>query len=394
MPTIKHVVLCRRSVWGQFIAVVMLLACYSHATAQNAAAFTRSGSKHALSGKVNPASTATDRTGNIFISDDVEHRVRKVSPYGVMTTVAGTGEPGYNGEGDATTAQLNSPLGLTLDSADNLYIADANNNRIRKLTPAGVISTVVGNGMPAFAGDGGAAVGASLNHPTSVAWSTTGVLYIADSHNQRLRRVSSSGQIATIAGNGREGFSGDGGSATRAQLNYPCGLAFRNGVLYVTDFGNHRIRRLTSDGVMTTFVGNGVRAFAGDGGDARRASLNYPQSVAFDVSGNLLIADTGNNRVRKVSPARTISTIVGSDGRGFAGDGGLATSATLSYPMSVAVASSGMLYIADYFNGRVREVNSAGVIATVAGRGTGIFGVGDSDATPKVEKAVKAARYD
>jgi len=309
-----------------------------------------------------PVGVAVDPAGNLYIADLENFRIRKVSN-GVITTVAGNGTAGFSGDnGPATNAQLNYPAGVAVDPAGNLYIADLENFRIRKVSN-GVITTVAGNGTGGFSGDNGPAVSARLDFG-GVAVDPAGNVYIADSGTSRIRKVSN-GVIATVAGNGTFGFSGDNGPATSAQLNGPSGVAVDSGGnLYIADVGNSRIRKV-SNGVITTVAGGGMQS--GDSGPATSAEMSGPAGVAVDSAGNLYIADTLDNRIRKVSNG-VISTVAGNGTPGFSGDNGLATSAELNGPVGVAVDSAGNLYIADSGNYRVRKV-SGGVITTVAGSG-------------------------
>jgi len=319
-----------------------------------------------------PNGVAADTAGNLFIADTYNHCVRKVTTGGVITTVAGNGTEGFGGEGGpATSAQLNAPSGVAVDTAGNLFIADRNNNRIRKVTPGGVISTVAGNGTQGFSADGGPATSAQLNAPLGVAVDTARNLFIGDYGNDRVRKVTSSGIISTVAGNEIRGFSGDGGPATSARLSYPYSVAVDTaGNLFIADTYNHCVRKVTPGGVISTVAGNGTYGFSGDGGPATAAQLRIPQGVAVDTAGNLFIADTGNNRVRKVTPGGVISTVAGNGTHGFSGDGGPATSAQLNYPSGVAVDTARNLFIADRNNNRIRKVAPGGVISTVAGNGT------------------------
>src|SRR5271157_3160449 len=330
-------------------------------------AFSGDGGPAASASLWTPSGVAVDSAGNLYIADTLNDRIRKVSG-GTITTVAGSGIWGFSGDGGpATSASLYGPWGVAADSAGNLYIADWQNNRIRKVT-GGTITTVAGNGVFASSGDGGSATGASLGNPQGVAVDSAGNLYIADTCGERIRRVSG-GTITTIAGNGGVGVSGDGGPAISASLNYPSGVALDSaGNLYIADTANYRIRKV-SGGTIATVGGNGVFSYSGDGGPATSGSLNSPMGVALDSAGNLYIADSANNRVRKVSGG-TITTVAGSGTLGFAGDGGPATSASLWGPSAVAVDSAGNLYIADYGNNRIRKV-TAGTITTVAGNGYG-----------------------
>ena len=321
-----------------------------------------------------PYALAVDSSGNLFISDSGNSRIREVSS-GVIATVAGNGTTGFAGDnGPAIGAQLSAPRGLALDIAGNLYIADSGNNRIREVS-AGVIVTIAGTGVAGFGGDGGAALGAQLNLPCGIAFDSSGKLYIADYYNNRIRQISA-GTIATVAGKGTPGFSGDNGAATSAQLNNPYALgADPAGNLYIADYGNDRIRKVAA-GVITTAAGSGASGFSGDGGTAVGAQLDYPRGVAVDSSGNVYAADTANSRVRKIAGG-VIATVAGNGTAGFAGDGGQAASAQLNQPGAVLVDASGNLYISDSGNNRIRKVSAAGVISTFAGNGTAGFG-GDS----------------
>jgi uncharacterized protein (TIGR03437 family) len=302
-------------------------------------------------GLLNTVGVAIDPAGNLYISDLGNQVVRKVSK-GTITTVAGDGVAGFSGDGGpATSASLHNPRGLAVDAAGNLYIADVGNDRIRKVS-GGIITTVAGNGSGGFTGDG-PATQEGLN-PYSIAFDAAGNLYIADSDNNRIRRVSG-GTMTTVAGKGGSGFSGDGGPATGASLASPDGIALdAAGNLYIADSGNNRIREV-SGGTINTVAGSGVAGFSGDLGPALSAELNDPLAVAIDASGNLLIADYNNNCIRRVSGG-TISTVAGSRAVGFSGDGELATRADFSSPSDVKLDGSGNLYIADTLNYRVREV--------------------------------------
>jgi len=278
-------------------------------------------------------------------------------------TMAGNGTQGFSGDGGpATGAQLNIPSGVAVDAAGSLYIADASNSRVRKVSN-GVISTVAGNGGPGFSGDNYPATSTELFAPSGVAVDSAGNLYIADTSNFRIREVSN-GVITTVAGNGTQGFSGDNGPATSAQLYDVCGVAIDSvGNLYIADGNGNRVRKV-SNGVITTVAGNGVAGFSGDNGPATSAQLAGPWGVAVDSAGNLYIADGNNNRIREVSNG-VITTIAGSGVAGFSGDNGPATNARLAGPTGVAVDSAGSLYIADTNNDLIRKVSN-GVITTAA----------------------------
>lgn len=328
-----------------------------------------------------PQGLAVDTSGNLYIADTYNNRIRKVSG-GTITTVAGNGSSGFSGDGDpATSATLDYPWGLTCDAAGNLYISDNGNNRIRKVS-GGIIATVAGNGNNTFSGDGGLAVNASLSDPFGVAVDAAGNLYIADSGNFRIRKVSQ-GIITTVAGTGAKGLAGDGGPALSAMLEYVTGIALDSrGTVYFTNdpgtnvgpfFGSGGwLREVTPQGVINTVAGNGNFRFSGDGGAATSATLNWtdllPAGVAIDGDGALYIADTLNNRIRKVSGG-IITTVAGNGTYGFSGEGGLAVNASLAQPTGLALDQAGALYIADVGNSRVRKV-SGSIITTVAGGGT------------------------
>jgi len=287
----------------------------------------------------------------------------------IITTVAGGGAS-FGDNGPATKATLNNPQGVAVDTNGNWFIADNDDNVVRKVGADGVITTVAGkytlNGT--FGGDSGQATNASLNHPNNLVVSPAGTLYIADILNQRIRRVSTSGTISTFAGNGTAAYSGDGLSATSSSLNYPACVALDAvGNLFIADLANSRVRKV-SGGILTTAAGKATSGFSGDGGSATSASLSHPQGIAFDAAGNLYIADTGNHRVRKVNINGVISTVAGNGTTNFTGDGGLAINAGLNQPWSVCADSSGNLFIADYGHNRIRKVDSTGNISTVAGR--------------------------
>jgi sugar lactone lactonase YvrE len=316
-----------------------------------------------------PVDAVPDGVGNFYIADLSNSAVRKVAAAGTITTIAGNGTQGYSGDGGpATSALLSEPAGLALDCSGNLYIADVGNNTVREVTPEGVISTVAGNGTAGYSGDGGPASSAELNYPRNLAFDASGNLYIADFYNNAVRKVTPAGTITTIAGNGAPGFSGDGGPATSATLTNPAGVAVdRGGNLYITDDNNERIRKVTPSGTISTYAGTGAMSFCGDGGPATDACFFYPNTIAVDASGNLYITDYYNNRIRMVDPFGTITTVAGSGVSGgpsgsYDGDGGPATSAQLNGPGGVSLDANGNLYIADTGNNRIRKVTISGVV--------------------------------
>jgi uncharacterized protein (TIGR03437 family) len=349
---------------------------------------------------------AVDSKGNIYASDRDDNIVVRLASDGTLSIVAGNGEAGFSGDGGpATSASLNGPNGLALDGAGNLYIADVGNNRIRKVS-AGQISTVAGS-KATLLGDGGPATAAMLNQPADIKLDAAGNLFIADFMDNRVRKVVN-GIITTIAGNGQGGYSGDNGPATNATFAGPSALAIDpSGAFYIADQGNQRVRRVSSAGDISTYVAllnnptglaldktgalyvadtfndriskynggptipvaGGIRAgFSGDGGPATRAFLALPSGLAFDASGNLFVGDSDNGRIRKIDTGGLISTVAGTGQLRTSPDGGLAVSTLLYNPSGVTVDSAGNLYIADTSHYRVRKVTN-GIITTIAGSG-------------------------
>jgi trimeric autotransporter adhesin len=352
-----------------------------------------------------PTGMTVDASGNMFIADTLNLRLRKVSN-NVISTAAGNGLLSYGGDGgSAASAQLNAPQGVAVDPSGDLFIADTNNNSIREVTPNGTITTVAGSGA---SGSGAAGNGTNqFNGPLGMAADSNGNVYIADSQNARVVKLSSAGGLSTVAGNGTPGYGGDGGAATSAQLNTPSGVAVDSaGNLYIADFSNNRIRKVTPTGTISTVAGNGNTGYTGDGGTATNAQIAVARGVAVDGSGNLYIADTGNNAVRRVTPAGIINTIAivnnpvgiatdslgnvyatdgssqvyeiypfstpivvtlaGNGSSGYTGDGGLGTSGQLFGPTGIALDSHGNIYVADTSNNAVRKLQFAGSVATVS----------------------------
>jgi sugar lactone lactonase YvrE len=380
------------------------------------------------------ASVATDAGGTIYVADPLNHMVFRITGL-VMSVVAGTGISGYSGDGGpAVNAQLNYPSGVAVDASGNVYIADQNNNRIRKVTSAGVITTIAGNGNFAFSGDGGPATSAAMAAPRSLAVDGSGNIYIGDQNNYRIRKVDNTGKISTIAGNGICCYNGDGaatsvqlgqanaltldangvlyigeqqnrirklsggtltliagtgnccfngdGSALTTNVDRPSGLAVASdgSTLWFMDQGNNRLRSL-SGGNITSIAGDGNFAFAGDGGPQANAEFANPSGLARDSSGNFYIADGLNKRIRKITSGGTISTIAGNGGYRYGGDGGPATNAYIdSAVSSLTTDSAGNLFIGDGDNHVVRRVDTAGTITTFAGTGTPSTATGDGGA--------------
>jgi sugar lactone lactonase YvrE len=401
-----------------------------------------------------PTGIAVDGTGNIYVADKDSSTIRKITIDGMIQRMAGDGQPGYFGDnGPATSARVDHPEGLAIDAAGNLYIADTGNSVVRRIDPFGIITTWAGTTDRNYAGDGGPAWQASLNGPEGVAVDGSGFVYIADTFNNRIRRVSGDGTITTFAGNGTPGSFGDNGPALAASFFLPTDVAVGpSGGVYIADLGNSRIR-VVNDGVLSTVAGsplgsdpvdgrlaltvrlagptgvavdsagviyfaegsigsgsgldvgdyriwkvtttdnvlfnaagNGIASYSGDGGLASRAQVNTPANIVVDAAGNVYFADSQNNRIRRISPAGMIDTVAGTGVRGFSGDGGPATAATLNGPMGVSIGPAGALYIADSGNNRIRII-LGGTIATIVGNGNaGLFG----DGGPALKAALHA----
>ncbi len=399
---------------------------------------------------------AADSTGNLYIADALDHRVRQVTPAGLISTIAGTGVPGLSGDGGpAAAAQLNSPYGLAFDGSGNLYIADLGNARVRRVDADGIITTIAGGGSVSAGGvnEGNAGINVSLIAPRNLALDGFGGIYISDFGGHCVYRLRSDGSLTTLAGTGIRGFSGDGLAASSAQLAYPAGLAMdRVGALYIADSQNHRIRKVLN-GIISTFasasiptglafdglgslyiadpsagqiiqmpinaptvaigvdavdiaIARGGYLFAiegsallqvsftgpspviagggnlayGDNGPATVARLNHPSGVAADSLGTFYIADRDNNRIRMVAPNGTITTIGGTGVAGYIGDGGMAAQAQLNAPTGVSIDAAGNLYIADTGNQRVREITPAGLILPITSTGlvSPVYAVADA----------------
>jgi sugar lactone lactonase YvrE len=332
-----------------------------------------------------PYGASVDSFGNIFIADKVNNRIRKVDTNGIITTIAGVGPSAANGSysgdsGAATNANLNFPIGIAVDGTRNLFIADSWNNRIRKVDTNGIITTVAGTNSSGFSGDGGAATSAKLNNPSTVFVDSSGNLLLADTGNNRIRRIDTNGIITTIAGTNAVGYSGDGGTATNAMLTGPNGVAADGfGNYYIADTTNNCIRKIDINGIITTFAGNGTAGYSGDGGAATNASLNQPYGVAVDAYGQVFFADYNNSRIRVVNASGIITTLVGNGTAGYSDGGGIATNASLNHPAGLNFDNSGNLLIADQGNYRIRKVDFWGVptltLTKVTARNLGNYSV-------------------
>lgn len=436
----------RGRVWAT--AAALLLLCASAAQAQTqrfetvAGGFLGDGLQADSAALVSPRGIAFDAAGNTYIAQEDENRIRKVSPSGVITTLAGNGTYGFSGDGGpASAAVLAGPRGVAVDAAGNVYFSDSMNNRVRKIATNGIITTVVGNGQDGSAGDGGPALSASLRQPYGLAFDASGNLYVGEVRGHRIRKITPSGIILTLTGTGVAGYSGDGGPAIAASVNQPTSIAVDStGDVYFSDTWNNRIRRVTTSGTITTVAGGGngfppaggipalsallflpygiavdandnfyiadnycyiykltpagtLHKFAGgegwcvtngDGGPAVDANIFGPEGVGVDANGDVYFTDNGSFVVRKISGG-IINTVVGVGS--FRGDGGPATEAVLSYTRGVMIGNSGEIYIADgYINGRVRKVGANGIISTVAGNGR--MGWNEGDGGPATEAGI------
>jgi len=307
-----------------------------------------------------PRGIAKDGLGNIYVADTENQRIRKIDNSGIISTVAGTGTAGYNGDGiPATAAQLYGPYCFVFDKTDNILIGDIGNNRVRKISTSGIITTIAGTGTAGYSGDGGPATAAQINWPDNIAFDKAGNIYIADARNSCIRKINASGIISTVAGTcGAAGYSGDGGTATAAKFSYNTdGIALDSSDnLYIADTKNHRIRKVDTSGIVTTVAGTGTAGYNGDGIAATSAQLNNPYNMRFDSAGNLYIADQFNHRIRKVDTSGIITTFAGNGTQGFSGDGGEATAAQLYHPAGILEDSAGNILIIDFTNNCIRKV--------------------------------------
>lgn len=305
-----------------------------------------------------PNGLTLDTKGNLFITENLGNRVRKVDSSNIIFTVAGNGTGGYSGDGGlADTSRVWQPTGVACDHAGNIYIADEHNSRIRRIdVNTGIISTVAGTGIDGYSGDGGPATNAQLYAPLAICFDRWGSMYISDMVNARIRKVDTQGIITTIAGNGTSGSSGDGGPATAAQLWMPYGLAVDSfGNLFIADEGSNKIRKVAANGIITTIAGNGGNVFNGDSISAISASIN-PIAIAINSIGEILLVDNHNNRIRKVDSLGIIHTVVGSGGNGNSGDGGPAILAEIGNPGGIALDECDNIYVSQVNSPRIRKI--------------------------------------
>ena len=307
-----------------------------------------------------PEAVALDADGDLYVSEFDGNRIDEIKPDGTLTVFAGTGSAGLSGDGGpAVKAELNAPGGVVIAADGRLLIADHHNNRIRVVDQGGAITTLHGS------------VTAQLADPIGLALAGDGSVYVADELNARVLRIEPSGKVVIVAGGaGASLHPGDGGPAIKAALQHPSYLVLdATGNLLFTDFLDNRIRMVDRNGVITTIGGTGSAGFAGDGGSATAAELNFPTGLALDAEGNLFVSDADNNRVRRIDRDGVITTVAGDGAAGFGGDGGPATVAKLNAPSDLAFDGAGNLYLADQGNNRIRRIDADGVITTVAGRG-------------------------
>lgn len=319
-----------------------------------------------------PTGLAVDSEGSLFFIDADTFRIRKVDASGQVRTVAGSGLLGYSGDGGpATSARLGrGAQGLAVDGAGNVYIADTDNGRIRKIDPSGTITTIAGTGAWGPDGDGGPATRAGLTAVYGLAADAWGNLYVADTWADSIRKIDSNGNIVTVAGTGAEGHSGDGGPASEARLDKPRGVATdAAGNLYVADSDNHRIRRVDVSGTITTIAGTGGQGYRGDGGPATEAALSEPHGVSVDSAGNIYVADSGNGVVRKVGPDGTISTVAGIRPETSDSPSGPGNGLRIGFPRALAIGPSGEVYVSDSYGDTILRLDAAGTVAKFVGRG-------------------------
>ena len=318
-----------------------------------------------------PNGLALDSKGDLYISDIGTHRILKRTSSGRLLVIAGTGEPGFGGDdGPATKARLHAPHDLLFDADGNLLIADTGNQRIRKIDPRGIITTIAGDGKALQSNYNGKAPDTSLNNPQSLALDRAGNLLIADTFNHVIRKLDRNGKLTIFAGS-VAGYGGDGGLATEAQMNLPMAVTVApDGSVFVSDAGNSRIRQITPDGKIKTIAGFGPAAdtygggYAGDGGPAEKAKLFSATDLKCNAAGDLYIADSGNHRIRVIRNG-IINTIAGNGLQGFGGDGKAATTAELNTPQKIALGKNGSVYLSDRANHALRVLNNKGILQTM-----------------------------
>jgi len=295
-----------------------------------------------------PTGVAVNSEGTVYVVDFYNHRIREITPAGVVTTLAGSGVRGF-ADGTGDTAKFNSPYGIEVNSEGTIYVSDTGNNRIRKITPAGVVTTLAGSGVSGFAD--GPGTDARFDLPRGITVDSMGTIYVSDEGNNRIRKITPAGVVTTLAGSGVAGFAD--GTGDTAKFDNARGIAVNSeGSIYVSDTGNNRIREITPTGVVTTFAGSGVAGFAdGTGTDAQ---FNYPAGIAINSEGTIYVSDTKGQRIRRITPAGVVTTLAGSGVAGFAD--GTGTAAQFNVPHGLTVDPSGALYVAELTNNRIRKI--------------------------------------
>lgn len=295
-----------------------------------------------------PAGVTVDRNNNIYIADFFNNAIRKATLAGAVTILAGSGSGGAN-DGTGAAASFFGPLGVAVDLSGNVYVADCINNLIRTITPGGVVSTLAGSGQASFTD--GPGISAEFNGPRGIAVDSNGVIYVADTGNHRIRKITLGNMVTTLAGDGTAGFTD--GSGTGAQLASPQGVtADASGNLYIADTGNHSIRKITAAGVVTTLVGNGTAGFSD--GTGTGAQFNTPYGIAVDMNGDIYVVDGLNHRIRKVTTLGVVTSVAGSGAPGFID--GTGTAAQFNTPFGIGIDSNNNFYIGDPNNHRIRKI--------------------------------------
>jgi len=350
------ILLCFSSVIGLHAQAPPMERIITTLAGNGISAYTGDGGPATSAGMRGPWGVAVDNRGNVYIADFMGNAIRKVDQYGNISTVAGTGLGGFSGDGGpANTAQISNPWGVAADNEGSIYIAAG--NRVRKVDPSGIITTIAGTGAATFSGDGGLAINAGLS-ANGIMVDGNKNIYIGDYSNKRVRKIDASGIITTIAGTGAGGFSGDGGPAINAALDGPTGLAMdKEGNIYIADVSNYRIRKIDTNGIITTIAGNGAMTYDGEAIPANTASISRSYSMTVDGSGNIYLSAYDQNRILKIDKDGILTTVAGNGVRGFAGDGGTSTGAQLNYPTGITVDNKGNLYFAEQSNRRVRKIS-------------------------------------
>ena len=313
-----------------------------------------------------PTDVKFDKSGNIYIADYDNNVIRKINTSGIISSVAGNGVYGYKGDGGLAILAEISPYGIAVDDSGNIFVAEYTNNVIRKINTSGIITTIAGNSAIGYSGDGGPAINAVLYFPVAITLDKYHNIYFSDAGNARIRKIDTNGIITTIAGNGTFGYSGDGGLAINAELKVPGWIVISDSnEIFFTDWKNHRVKKIDKSGIITTIAGDGILGNSGDGGLAINAEFAAPTGIAFDKYYNIYIFDVNNFNIRKVNSLGIISTIAGTGSLGFSGDGGPAIDAKLDGPNNGVFDSKGNLFFADGYNNRIRKITYNTVVNNI-----------------------------